>query len=353
MRAALDAARRRRGAGRVGAGEGAALGTARGVEGSARHGVRGDAVTRLLARASVRAGGGRRRILAVTYATDELVAHLPACSQLGIKTICVGAGSISGPAAARFRRAGLELRRGVEGGRASELHRDVHFASTRGRPWVTLKAAVSLDGMMACANGQSRWITGSASRREGHRLRATHDAIAVGAGTVRSDDPHLTVRDVRGADPRVVVFDSKLKLAGGKPKFHVFRSGTIVVHGERAPETARARAAGAGLVPIRVRTARSGRLDVRDALRRLARLQVRSLMVEGGGALTASFYAAGVWEEMHLFCAPKLLGGASRPLLPGLSWADVERAPAVRVVDRRSFGEDTRTVLAPRKSEDR
>jgi len=354
MRAAIAAARRRRGAGRVGAGEGAALASTRGVEGTACHGVRGDAVTRLLARASTMDGVRKRaRTLAVTYASNDLLTQLPACSQLGVQTICVGVGPISRRVVAAFGRAGIQLRTGVQRVRADELHRDVCFASVHLRPWVTLKAAVSLDGMMACANGKSRWITGSASRREGHRLRGTHDAIAVGAETVRIDNPKLTVREVRGEDPRVVVFDSQLKLVGGKRKFHALRPGTIVVHGAQARETARVRAVDAGLVPIGVRTGPSGRLDVRDALRRLADLSVRSLMVEGGGALLASFYAAELWEEIYLFCAPKLLGGASRSLLPGLSWVAVERAPALRVVNRRSLGEDTLTVLAPRLSRDR
>lgn len=351
MRAALQAARRRRGAGRVGAGEGAAVGSTRGIDGAARHGVHGDAVGKVLARVGSNGSGrARGRTLAVTYATDELLHHLPACVVSGVERLCVGAGPLSARAAARFKRAGVQVRRGVEGARAMALHRDIDFLAARGRPWVTLKAAVSVDGMMACANGQSQWITGGASRREGHRLRATHDAIAVGAGTVRSDNPRLTVRAVPGVDPRVVVFDSRLALAAGRSPFHVFRPGTVVVHGAAASTAARARATKAGLSLLCVRTDRSGRLDVRHALQGLGDLQVRSLMVEGGGALLASLYASGAWEEFHLFCAPKILGGAARPLLPGLSWAAVERAPAVRVVGRRLFGEDTRTVLAPRKS---
>ncbi|MGB1700722.1 MAG: RibD family protein, partial [Nannocystaceae bacterium] len=329
------------------------IGNAGGVEATACHGLHGEAAVRVLARMS--AGGRRRRarILALSYATDEVLAHLPACRRAGVTTLCVGVDSLSRRAAAQIRRAGIQLRRGVERARAHALHRDLQFASAHGRPWVTLKAAISLDGMMACANGASQWITGEASRREGHRLRATHDAIAVGAGTVRADDPRLTVRHVRGKDPRIVIFDSALSLVGSASKFHALCPGTIVIHGGRAAKAARARAVDAGLVPVRVRTTRSGLPDVRDALRHLAGLQVRSLMVEGGGALLASFYQRGVWEEIQLFSAPKLLGGASRPLLPMLSWAAVDRAPALRVVERRVLGEDFLTVLAPSKSQDR
>jgi diaminohydroxyphosphoribosylaminopyrimidine deaminase/5-amino-6-(5-phosphoribosylamino)uracil reductase len=211
-------------------------------------------------------------------------------------------------------------------------------------PWVTLKAAVSLDGQMATQSGDSRWITGVRARTDAHRLRARHHAIAVGVGTVLADDPALTVRHVRGTDPIRVVFDSRLRLASQIGKRKLVASGTVVLHTAAAAAARRRRLSKAGVEPVLVRADKAGRVQIKAALQALGKRDIRSLMVEGGPRMLASFHAASRWEEFCLYQAPKLLG-EGRAMLEGWSADRVASAPAVEVLRRRTMGEDVLIVL--------
>lgn len=197
---------------------------------------------------------------------------------------------------------------------------------------VTLKLATSLDGRIAMASGESRWITGEAAREQGHRLRAAHDAVLAGVGTVLADDPQLTVRlPGRAVDqPLRVVLDSRLrtpetaKLAG---------NGTLIL------TTVEPRAIGAAAVE-RVEADANGRPAVVGVLKTLERHGVQSLLIEGGGQVAASFITAGAVDAVEWFRAPILLGGEGRPCIAGLALAKLADAPKFRRLSAEPLGDD-------------
>jgi diaminohydroxyphosphoribosylaminopyrimidine deaminase / 5-amino-6-(5-phosphoribosylamino)uracil reductase len=207
-----------------------------------------------------------------------------------------------------------------------------------GLPFVTLKAAVTLDGRIAARSGESKWITGERARREAHRLRSQAGAVLVGVGTVLADDPELNVRLVRGRDPVRVVLDSKLrtplrsKLVRGARKIP-----TLIFH---APDANRARAtrlAKAGVELCAVARRRSG-LDLARVLRELAQRGISRVLVEGGARVHGALLAAGLVDDAAVFVAPLILGDAkAHPLADtgravALSAAWAIRDPRIRVL---------------------
>ncbi len=268
----------------------------------------------------------------------------------GITRVVVGLGDpaphASGRGIARLRRAGLEVVAARAPG-AAAVHAHYLHHLEHGTPFVTLKAAVGIDGRIAVATGDSRWITGVPARRDAHRLRAEHHAIAVGVGTVLRDDPRLDVRLVRGVSPVAVVFDSRLRsVAKAVGVRAVLRPGTLVLHGASASAAARARVAATGAEPVAVAVDRDGRIDVRAALVELGRREIRSLLVEGGGALHGSFVAAAAWQRWVVYLAPRLLG-TGPTLCDGVRWEHVADAPRLRREGMRRLGDDVRFDYAP------
>ena len=249
---------------------------------------------------------------------------------------------VDGRGVRRLRELGMPVWTGVLSAESDALNRPFFKAMRVGLPWVTLKAAVSLDGKLATASGDSRWVTGEAARGEVHRLRNVVDAVLVGAGTVRADDPSLTTRlpEGGGRDPLRVVLDSALKLS---PERQLFRLGsparTLLVHveGQGAERAAALTATGAELLAV---PGRPGKVDLEAMLRALLRRDVLHVLVEGGPGVFAAFLRAGLADSLVLHLAPRLVGG------DGLSWLGplgVERmagARSVRVESVRALGED-------------
>lgn len=293
------------------------------------------------------------------YVTLEPCCHVgrtgpctDAIIESGVKRVVVGvrdpAQHVDGKGLARLRRAGVEVEVGVLAQACEAVHQHYLHHERTARPFVSLKAAVSLDGCIATPSGDSKWITGERARAQGHRLRARHHGIAVGVQTVLTDDPSLDVRWVRGADPVPIIFDSRLRLGRPKVRRKLLREGTWVLHTPVAAVAARSRLQRMGMRLLEVPADPHGRVDVGEALDALGRLPLRSVLVEGGGMLLGAFVAAGLWEQLHLFQAPRLLGEGRR-VIAGVSWDRVADAPAVQVVSRRKLGEDLLTVLAPRE----
>ncbi len=179
------------------------------------------------------------------------------------------------------------------------------------RPRVTLKLATSLDGKIALANGDSQWITGEAARAAGRALRASHDAICVGANTAHLDNPQLTARISGKPDPVRVIFDSRARLS---PKSNLAQSArqvpVVLFCNEGAQDKAEPLTdLGVTVLPIGV----NGRgLDIEAALQILHRRGIESLLVEGGGQLAASFVTLGAVDRIEWFRAPMILGSDGR-----------------------------------------
>lgn len=200
-----------------------------------------------------------------------------------------------------------------------------------GRPTLTLKLATSLDGRIAMASGESQWITGEAARLEGHKLRASHDAVLVGIGTVLADDPALTVRlpDHSGPQPLRVVLDSRLRT----PATAQVAGGNSLIF-----TTASARPVGQAEV-VEVVDA-DGRANLHATLDILYARGVRSVLIEGGGEVAASFLRENLIDRMEWFRAPILLGSEGRHCVAALSLAKLADAPKFRRKAVQVVGDD-------------
>src|SRR5229473_3745714 len=255
---------------------------------------------------------------------------------------------VKGKGAQRLRAAGVAVRTGVLG-EACDAANEMWFKFiTRKLPWVVLKAAVTLDGKLATASGDSRWVSGPRSREMAHALRDELDAVLVGIGTALADDPRLTARGRGQRDPVRVVVDSAARLP---PDARVLRqrsqAPTLVACTLRAdPRRVKAlQRAGAGIV--RCRADRAGRVDLKDLLRLLAGRGLTSVLVEGGARIHGGFLSQRLWDELYLFIAPKVSGEGA------LSWAGFEgpgrmdQAPGVRIVDSTRVGDDLLVTARP------
>ncbi len=211
-----------------------------------------------------------------------------------------------------------------------------------GRPEVTLKLATSLDGKIATASGESRWISGPEARALVHRWRAEQDAVAVGSGTALADDPLLTARDVPGAprQPLRVVFDGRASLPSDSQLARTSAEVPVLVLAgpEAAPER-RAALSAAGVEVALVDAAREERIEA--GLAELGRRGVQSLLVEGGAGLAAAMLDAGVVDRVAWVLAPTLIGGAGAPGAVGDPGAErLADAPRLREVAVERLGED-------------
>lgn len=196
---------------------------------------------------------------------------------------------------------------------------------------VTLKLATSLDGRIATASGESKWITGEAARLEGHRLRAAHDAILVGVETVLADDPELTVRlPGRPVDqPLRVVMDSRLRTP---PTAKVAQGDSLIL--------AAVPPAPIGAADVQQVDSEGGRPTPAAALAAIRRKGAGSVLIEGGGQVAAAFLRAGQVDRIEWFRAPVLLGGEGRPCVAALSLANLADAPTFRRLSADPVGDD-------------
>jgi diaminohydroxyphosphoribosylaminopyrimidine deaminase/5-amino-6-(5-phosphoribosylamino)uracil reductase len=214
--------------------------------------------------------------------------------------------AVSGRGLARLRRAGLAVETGLLGREARRLNERFVVAQLERRPFVLLKAALTLDGRIATASGDSRWITSPAQRRGARGLRRLHDGVLVGIGTVLADDPALLPAPRTRRPFARIVLDSRLRLPP-----------TSRVVGVRGNEARRRRLERAGVIVLVDPRART-QVSIRWALRALWNHGIRSVMVEGGSEVLGSFLAERLLDEVALFRAPLLLGGrGSRPAFGG------------------------------------
>lgn len=254
------------------------------------------------------------------YVTLEPCSHTgktPPCAdalvRAGVGRVFIGAMDtdplVSGRGAEKLRAAGIEVVIGVLEKECRYINRGFFSARERGRPWVTVKAAVSVDGAMAAAGGESKWITNAESRRRAHMIRAEHDAILVGAGTIVADDPRLDVRDADGSDPLKVVIDPHLRTP---PDARVYSCGRAVIFALNGASEDRTEAFEARDVRvIRLEADSSGAIAPEAILAELAGMGVGLLLIEGGARTIDRFLAAHLVDEMSVFTAPKVLGGGN------------------------------------------
>jgi diaminohydroxyphosphoribosylaminopyrimidine deaminase/5-amino-6-(5-phosphoribosylamino)uracil reductase len=245
------------------------------------------------------------------------------------------------PEAARggdaLRSAGIDFEHGLMEGEARELNIGFVSRMTRRRPWVRLKVAATLDGRTALADGRSQWITGPEARKDGHRWRARACAVLTGAGTVRADDPRLTVREVETPrQPLRVIVDSRLETP----------STARILQGEKALVFSATR----GALPnaeVVVLPNPNQKVDLPRMLEELARRGVNELHVEAGFRLNGSLAREGCVDEYLVYLNPSFLGDAAQGMLDLPGFASLEERPKLKLQSVERLGEDLRLLARP------
>lgn len=258
----------------------------------------------------------------------------PPCSRAliaaGVKSVVAGIKDpnplVAGRGFRELKRAGIAVRAGLLEDQCRALNEAFIKYISRGLPFVTLKLAASLDGKIATATGDSRWISGEESRHTVHRLRDRVDAVLVGSGTVMADDPQLTCRMTGGRNPRRVVLDGHLRMS---PAAQLLRQSdrekTLIITSRRA-SARRARALAArGAQVLRV-AERNGKLSWSTVLKKLASLGIQSVLIEGGAAIAATALKEKAVDKILFFYAPKIIGGDGRAMIDTLGTQLAQRS---------------------------
>ncbi|MGH7742508.1 MAG: bifunctional diaminohydroxyphosphoribosylaminopyrimidine deaminase/5-amino-6-(5-phosphoribosylamino)uracil reductase RibD [Candidatus Eiseniibacteriota bacterium] len=349
MRRALRLAERGRGRTRPNPIVGAVIVRGDRVVGEGWHRAAGEPHAEVMA---LRRAGARARG-ATLYVTLEPCAHVgrtPPCVDAivaaGIRRCVVAMRDphriVNGRGLRRLRAAGVSVVLGTCETEARAALAGYRSAHLEGRPRVCWKVAATLDGRVADAHGRSRWITGAEARRWTHRQRARADAVVIGAGTARADDPRLTVRLARragGPQPLRVVCDTRLALPASLRLFGALASGTVVACA-RGASPARRRALIAGGVRVWELPRARGGISVRALAARLVREGCHDVLLECGPELGAAWLRAKLVDEIDLFMAPRVLGGAARSWPADFGVAGLSDARAGRWIEVRRLGDD-------------
>lgn len=277
----------------------------------------------------------------------------PALIEAGIKRVVAGMEdpnpAVKGRGLGLLRQAGLDVEVGILEKTCRALNEDFSKHIRTGEPFVILKAASTLDGKIATRQGESKWITGEASRRFVHRLRNRVDGIVVGIETILKDDPLLTARVRGGRDPYRIILDSRLRIPE-KAKVLASNPGkTIIATTARAPRKRQADLERQG-ARVLVLDSKEKRVGLRSLLARLGEMEMISLLVEGGSEVNGSFLTEGLIDKMFLFLAPKIIGGHGAPgIFGGAGAATLEGAFFLDSLKVRKIGEDLLIEGYPKK----
>lgn len=259
---------------------------------------------------------------------------------------------VAGRGLETLRRAGLRVRSGLMQAEAEAVNPGFISRMRRGRPFVRVKLAASLDGRTALASGASRWITGPAARADVHRLRARSSAVLTGIGTVLADDPSLTVRlEDLPAPPRQplrVIADPGLRLPASAKMLGLAGRTLVVCARAEAGRVDELTGAGAEVATL---PDRDGRIDLAQLMRHLAAAEVNEVLVESGPTLSGALLRAGLVDELVLYLAPTLLGDGARGLfhLPEIQRMDQQLA--LHIVEWRALGADWRITARIRSGD--
>ena len=295
-------------------------------------------------------GAGDTAHGATVYATLEPCSHFgrtPPCAdaliEAGVVRVVVAIPDpnplVAGQGLAKLSAAGIEVASGLLADAATELNIGFVSRMTRGRPWLRLKVAASLDGKTALNNGVSQWITGPDARRDAHAWRARSCAVMTGIGTVRDDNPRLTVREVPTArQPLKVVIDSRLETP---PDAAVLEGGNVLIAAARndADRNAALRACGAEIVLL---PNAQGKVDLAGLLQELGRRGINEVLAEAGTRLNGSLLREACVDELLIYQAPILLGDAARGMFGLAELTDLAGTRRLDIFERRAVGADFR-----------
>jgi diaminohydroxyphosphoribosylaminopyrimidine deaminase/5-amino-6-(5-phosphoribosylamino)uracil reductase len=244
---------------------------------------------------------------------------------------------VAGRGLDKLRAAGIAVDTGLREAEARELNIGFVSRMTRGRPWLRLKAAISLDGKTALANGRSQWITGPEARRHAHGWRARSCAMLTGIGTVRDDNPRLTVRDVATTrQPLRVVVDSRLEIS---PDVAILEGGNCLIACaiEIQEKIASLRARGAEVIVL---PNPRGKVDLPALFAELGRRGINEVMAEAGLKLNGSLLRENLVDEWLIYQAPMLLGDTARGMADFGALDELSQAPRLEIIERQIVGPD-------------
>lgn len=301
--------------------------------------------------ALAKVGAGRTAQGATTYVTLEPCSHhgrTPPCvdalMKAGIARVVAAMPDpnplVAGQGLAQLAAAGIAVASGLMEAEARALNVGFVSRMTRGRPWLRLKVAMSLDGKTALNNGLSQWITGPEARRDAHAWRARSCAVLTGFGTVRDDDPRLTVREVvTPRQPRPVVVDSRLETP---LTAKLLEGGALIFAAQPDAENiSRLTARGAEVIVL---PNPAGKVDLAAMLLELGRRGYNEVLVEAGAKLNASLLREGLVDELLIYQAPVLLGDQARGMADLPELVELSGARRLTITDRRMIGADQRIL---------
>lgn len=293
---------------------------------------------------------------ATLYVTLEPCAHqgrTPPCVNVvkssGLSRVVVAMkdpdSRVAGKGIASLKRSAMKVEVGLKETEARKLNEAYIVHRTENRPFLTYKAAMSLDAKTAAADGSSKWITGPEARNDVQRLRAASDAICVGVGTVLADDPSLTVREVETPRPPVrVIVDSNARTpVDAKVLSDEAPTIIAVAEGARSSRIKELSSAGAEVVELPLE---GERVSLKHLAEMLAGRKIVSLLVEGGATLAGGFEAAGLIDRYIFYVAPKFLGGG-HPLIEGWSAGTLSDARSLTIESTKRLGVDLKIVARP------
>jgi len=255
---------------------------------------------------------------------------------------------VSGNGFQILRKAGIVVETGAMETAAREAHKGFLFKTSQNRPMLTLKLATSLDGRIATAKGESRWITGPQARATVHQMRASHDAVLIGGGTAKADDPMLDIRGLglARANPVRIVVDSQLTLSLESRLARSARDIPLWLCHNDAPEEKQAAWKALGAKLIAVKRGKKG-LDMADLMAKLASEGLTRVLCEGGGQLAASLIAANLVDRLEVFHAGLALGASGTPALAPLPFDSLQDFPRFKLCEVRKLGPDTLASYTP------
>jgi diaminohydroxyphosphoribosylaminopyrimidine deaminase/5-amino-6-(5-phosphoribosylamino)uracil reductase len=286
------------------------------------------------------------------YVTLEPCAHhgrTPPCSdavvRAGLRRVVAALQDpnplTAGKGFAALRAAGIVVEEGLLAAEAAALNVGFTARFTRGRPWVRVKVAASLDGKTALLNGASQWITGAEARADGHAWRARSCVVMTGVGTLKDDDPQLTVRAVATTrQPTRVLVDSQLSAS---PDAKIFAAGRTLVFAAQRHE-AKVAALQARNAEVVVLPDANGKVELEQMMRELARREINEVLVESGNKLNGSLLHAGVVDELLVYLAPSVLGDQARGMFGMPALTSLSERIDLELADVRQLGADLRIV---------
>jgi diaminohydroxyphosphoribosylaminopyrimidine deaminase / 5-amino-6-(5-phosphoribosylamino)uracil reductase len=295
---------------------------------------------------------GARAAGSTVYVTLEPCSHhgrTPPCIDglIAAKVACVIAACedpnplVAGQGVARLLAAGIDVRVGLLSEPAKELNIGFVSRMTRGRPWVRMKVAATLDGKTALGNGQSRWITGPEARRDGHAFRARACAVLTGIGTVKDDDPQLTVREVpTPRQPLRVLVDSRLEVPLSA---RILEGGNLLI-AAAVKDRDRAGALAARGAEVLTMPNAAGKVELGALMSELGRRELNEVHVEAGFKLNGSLVAAELVDELLIYLAPSLIGESGRGMFNLPELADLAARVQFSIRDVRQVGADLRII---------